>query len=381
MSTNRRIYLDYNATAPLTLAARDAMIGAIADVGNPSSVHAEGRRMRDHVERARQQVATLVGRPREQIVFTSGGTEANWLGVMAVAAVAEKRALPKVVATTAIEHPSLRGAVAALCDRGWAVKEVECDRYGAPNDGSLDGVGLLAVALVNHELGTVVSDELVARARAVGALVHIDAVQAAGKLGLGGLDADSISISGHKIGGPQGVGALAIAVDDGLPVVEGGHQERGRRPGTENTLGIIGFGAAAAASDVDAWPSVATLGEMLEVGLRDIEGVRIHGLEQTPISHGAYEPRVGGTINAGFAGARGESIVMALDLEGIAVSTGAACTSGSIQPSPVLLGLGYTPDQAREAVRFSLGRSTTEDEIKQVLRVLPGIVERARRHR
>lgn len=350
MSTNRRIYLDFNATAPLVPAARAAMIDAMSDIGNPSSVHAEGRRVRDRVERARNQVAALLGRPREQIVFTSGGTEANWLGVMALAAIAEQRGLPKTIATTKLEHPSLEGPVEALIARGWQHAE---------------SASVVAMALVNHELGTIAEIP-------TAPLVHVDAVQATGKLPLVDIKADSIAISAHKIGGPQGVGALAITVDEGLPLVEGGHQERGRRPGTENTLGIIGFGAAAAAIDAAAWEHARALGAEFEAGLRTIDGARIHGDDR---------PRIGTTINVGFAGARGEAIVMALDIEGISVATGAACTSGSIQPSAVLLGLGLSEAQAREGVRFSLGPTTTRDELNHVLEVLPRIVERARRHR
>jgi cysteine desulfurase len=365
MSTKARIYLDFNATAPLVEEARSAMTAAMSEVGNPSSIHAEGRRVRDLVERARNQVATLVGRPREQVVFTSGGTEANALGVLGLAALVERRGGSRVVLTTAIEHPSLRGPIEALANRGWTVHGHGPIGQATSNE----PVGLVAMAAVNHELGTLASLELVAQLRAAGALVHIDAVQAAGRLGLQTIAADSIAISAHKIGGPQGVGALAIAVDDSLPIVDGGHQERGRRPGTENTLGIVGFGAAAAALDLAAWPRVVALGERLEAGLLAIAGTRIHG---------AQHPRIGGTINAGFAGALGESIVVALDLEGIAASTGAACTSGSVQPSAVLLGLGYSREEAREAVRFSLGRPTTEAEIDRVLEALPAIVERAR---
>lgn len=350
MSTNRRIYLDFNATAPLVPAARDAMIDAMSDIGNPSSVHAEGRRVRDRVERARNQVAELLGRPREQLVFTSGGTEANWLGVMALAAVAEQRGLPKIVATTPIEHPSLKGPVEALVARGWRRSDT--------------GATLVAMALVNHEIGTIAEVP-------AAPLVHIDAVQAAGKLSLTDIKADSIAISGHKIGGPQGIGALAITVDEGLPIVEGGHQERGRRPGTENTLGIVGFGAAAVAIEAAGWQHARELGAELEAKLRTIEGARIHGDDR---------PRIGTTVNVGFAGARGEAIVMALDIEGISVSTGAACTSGSIQPSAVLLGLGLSDAQAREGVRFSLGPTTTREELNRVLELLPRIVERARRH-
>ena len=353
MSTNRRIYLDFNATAPLLPAARAAIEEALTVSGNPSSIHAEGRAARHVVERARDRVAALVARPREQVVFTSGGTEANALGVRTLAAAAVQRGLPRIVAASPLDHPSLRGAVAAL---GWPIVPL-----GAP-------AGLVALGWVNHELGTLADPALLAAARAMGALIHVDAVQAAGKLPLA-IDADALAVSAHKLGGPQGAGAVALALDaDG---VDAGHQERGRRPGTENALGIAGFGAAAAAADPAAWPAVAALGDQLEAGLVAL-GARIHG---------ATQPRVGGTINAAFAGATGEAVVIALDLAGIAASTGAACTSGSVQPSAVLLALGYPADQAREAIRFSLGRSTTADDIAAVLAVLPGIVARARRHR
>ena len=328
--------------------------------GNPSSIHAEGRGARDRVERARVQVTNLIERRADQVVFTSGGTEANLLGVAALAAFAERDGRPKVVATTALEHPSLRGAVAALAEQGWEVRTL------LPfTDASLDGIGLLAVALVNHELGALLPAALVERATTDGVLVHLDAVQAVGKIAVP--RADAIALSAHKLGGPQGIGALAIAHDGGLPLVDGGHQERGRRPGTENVLGIVGFGAAAAAIDQHTWPQVAALGDRLERGLVAL-GARIHG-----------DDRVGGTISAAFPGTRGHDIVMALDLAGIAASTGAACTSGTVQPSPVLLALGLPPEQALEAVRFSLGRSTTAAEIDEVLGILPAIVDRARR--
>lgn len=379
MSTNARIYLDFNATSPLVTAARSAMTQALTEVGNPSSIHAEGRRMRDWVERARDHVARLVGRPREQIVFTSGGTEANALGVLGLAAAAERRGLPRVVAAagnerSSIDHPSLRGAVSALLARGWQWRSLPVSPSGRVevDAQAIAGVGVVALSAVNHELGTRLEPSSIAVAKAAGALVHVDAVQAAGKQAFGALEVDALAISAHKIGGAQGVGAVILATDDGLPIVEAGHQERGRRPGTENVLGIIGFGAAASVADPSSWSDVAALGDRLEAGLASISDVRIHGREA---------PRIGGTVNAGFSGARGEAIVMALDLAGIAASTGAACTSGSIQPSQVLLALGYAPDQAREAVRFSLGRTTTADEIDAVLARLPAIVARARAYR
>lgn len=364
MSTNPRCYLDWNASAPLASAARTAIEAALVEAatwGNPSSIHAEGRRARDLVERARDRVAGLAGRPREHIVFTSGGSEANWLGVRALAALAERRGRPRVVATTRLEHPSLHAAIGSLA--GWRVRYVM-----TANDLVADEPpSLVALAVVNHELGTTVDRSLISAGRAAGALIHLDGVQAAGKLALGGLDSDALALSAHKIGGPQGVGALVISEDSELPTT--GHQERGRRGGTENVLGIVGFAAAAAAIDPADWPRVAALGERLEAAILQIADARIHGADRE---------RVGGTINAGFRGARGESVVIGLDLAGIAASTGAACTSGSVQPSPVLLGLGLSADQAREGVRLSLGRGTTEHDIERTIDVLPAIVDRVR---
>ena len=361
MSTNARIYLDFNATAPLVAAARSAMVRALDVLGNPSSVHAEGRAARDLVETARNQVAALAGRPREEVIFTSGGTEANGLGISRLAAEVEQRGLPRVVATTAREHPSLRGAVDALRARGWEVRHV-IDWTDEP----AHGAGLLAIGASNHELGTTV--DLTGATSTHARLVHVDAVQLAGKRSLAAIPAGaSVAISAHKIGGPQGVGALITGIDGGDDL-DAGHQERGRRAGTENTVGIVGFGAAAAAIDLTTWDRVVELGARFEAGLIAL-GARINA---------AGWPKIGGTANAAFPGARGESIVIALDLAGISVSTGAACTSGSIKPSPVLLAIGQSPEEAREAVRFSLGRTTTLEEIERVLAVLPEIVARAR---
>jgi cysteine desulfurase len=387
MSTNPRIYLDFNATAPLIPAAREAMTAALADVGNPSSIHREGRAARDLVERARNQIAALMGRPREQIVLASGGTEANALGVLGLAAAVERRGGPRVVVGSPIDHPSLRGAVLALARRGWEVRMLAVTGDGAlatGPDAIFEGAGLVAYAAVNHELGTLAdTDALAAAARAAGALVHVDAVQAAGKRDLAAIPADALAISAHKLGGPAGVGALALALEDALPLVDGGHQERGRRPGTENVVGIAGFGAAAEAAAASlaagAWREVTALGDRLEGGLLALSGGGLLALPGVRI-HGAGAPRIGGTINAGFSGALGESIVVALDLVGVAASTGAACTSGSVQPSAVLLALGLPPHEARSAVRFSLGRSTTAAEIDAVLERFPPILARARAH-
>jgi cysteine desulfurase len=398
-----RIYLDHNAGAPLLPEARRAMLEALELWGNPSSLHHEGRAARQVVERARNQLAALLGAPREELVLTSGGTEADQLGIIGLAQRAARQGRPRRVAGSRIEHPAIRGAVSYLVrERGWERLELPVSAEGAlqlPEEAQLAAtpIGLVAAAWVNHELGTMQDvAALAAWARRAGALCFVDAVQAAGKaplaplcaaapasLGAGGSGdgaaaVDGVAISSHKLGGPKGAGCVWLRADpaEALPVFEGGHQERGRRPGTENPVAIAGFGAAAAvasaalAAEPEPWAGVRALGERLERGLAALPDTRIHG-------RGA--PRLGGTINAGFAGARGESLVMALDLAGIAAATGAACSSGSVQPSPVLLALGLSPAQAKEAVRFSLGRTTTAAEIDAVLAALPALLERARR--
>jgi len=376
-----RIYLDHNATTPLVAPARAAMTAALDVGGNPSSIHAEGRSARDRIEVARHHIAALVGGATDEIVFTSGGTEADCLGVVGLARAARRAGRPARVLLPPIEHPAVTGAARALADDGFAVETVGVDADGRIDPDDLarrlaGGGAVLAFAAANHELGTVQDvAALAAAAHAAGWLVHVDAVQAAGKQPLAPVAAaaDTVAVSAHKLGGPKGVGALWVRRGTDLaPAWPAGHQERERRPGTENVVGIAGFGAAAAEADPSRFAAVAGLAAHLEAGLSGLDDVVIHG-------RGA--PRVGNTINARFVGALGEAIVIALDLAGVATSTGAACTSGSVAPSPVLLALGLTPDEAREAVRFSMGVSNTPEEIDRVLSLLPPIVKRARRHR
>jgi cysteine desulfurase len=379
-----RVYLDHNATTPLDPRVRQAIAGALAVTGNPSSVHAEGRRARDAVETARRQVAALLGARIEDIVFTSGGTEADALGVIGLGRLARAAGRPAVALVPAIEHPAVHGAASALASEGFRVDAVAVDENGVIDAGALSsgcaaGAAVLAVSLANHELGTVQDVPALARiARDAGVLVHCDAVQAAGKLAVdvAALGADAVAISAHKIYGPTGAGALWIDARHGIaPLVAAGHQERERRPGTENVPGIVGFGEAArwaAGEGLAAQGRVRELRDALETGVRGIEGARVHG---------AGAARVANTLNVGFDGALGEVVVAALDLAGFAVSTGAACTSGTVQPSPVLLGVGVGEERAREAVRFSLGVGTTRDEVEALLEVLPGIVARAREFR
>lgn len=402
MQPRARIYLDHNAGAPLSPAAREAMLAALEHSGNPSSLHAEGRSARQVVERARNQVAELVGAPREEVIFTGGGTEADQLGIVGLAQRAARQGRARRVVTSRMEHPAIQGAVEYLVrERGWEridlavtadgaleLPEVAAGAAsstanatssgGAVGSGGAGGaVGLVALSWVNHELGVMQDAAAIgAWARRAGALIFLDAVQAAGKASLHELPAiaDGLAVSSHKLGGPKGAGAVWLRGDvvEALPVFEGGHQERARRPGTENAVALAGFGAAAAAAELARWGDVVALGARLERGLLALPEVRIHG-------GGARATRLGGTINAGFAGARGESLVMALDLAGISASTGAACSSGSVQPSPVLLALGLSAAQAREAVRFSLGHGLSADDIDAVLAALPAILERVRR--
>jgi cysteine desulfurase len=376
----RRIDLDANATTPLHPAVRAVMAAALGEHGNPSSLHEAGRRARDRVERARAEVAALVG--GGDVVFTSGGTEADALGVVGGARAAVATGRPRRVVTSPLEHPAVKGAAAALAREGFEIAVVPCDAAGridpaAVADALAPGAALASFALANHELGNLYDvAAFAAAARAAGVLVHCDAVQAAGKVALdaGALGVDLLSLSAHKIQGPKGIGALWVRRGVDVAPIVGGHQERGRRAGTENLLGIIGFGEAARVSRETSpvsWARVAALRDRLEEGALAIPGSRLHG-------HRAV--RIGNTLNLGFAGAPGDIVMSALDLEGIACATGAACSSGSVEPSPVLLALGLPRAEAAEGVRFSLGGWTTAEEIDLTLAVLPALIERIRVH-
>ena len=376
------IYLDHNATAPLLPEVRAAMVAALDLWGNPSSIHGPGRKARDAVERARRSVAELIEAAPEEIVFTSGGTEGDNLAIrgLALAAKARRGLAAAHVISSAVEHPAVHGALDELAREGFAVTRLPVDRDGALDPGDLagalrDDTVLVTIAAANHELGTVYPvGELAALARARGALFHTDAVQAAGKIpfGVGRGHLDAVTLSAHKLGGPKGVGAIYVRRGLDLhPLVAGGHQERERRAGTENLPGIAGFGEAcrlARAEREQRAARVAELRDRLEARLLAIPGTRVHGRGR----------RVPGTVNVGFEGAEGGLVLVGLDLEGICVSTGAACTAGSLAPSPVLLALGLPPERAREAVRFSLGGDTTAEEIERAAEVTAAVVARVR---
>ena len=370
-----RVYLDHNATTPVDPRVLAAVTDAMGWAGNASSIHAEGRRARGALETARDQVAALVGGDRFGVVFTSGGTEADFLGVVGLARASGRR---KVV-SSGLEHPAVRAALGVLAAEGVEV----CDVAPGP-DGRLDvervtaalpGAGVLAVQLANHETG-VTQDvtALSAAARDEGVRVHCDAVQAAGKMPVNveTLGVDTLALSGHKLGGPQGTGALWVRPGVELAAAAGsGHQERGRRPGTEAVAALVGLGVAAslgASERLDAMARVTELTQRLETGCIALGG----------LVWGRGAPRVGNTCSVRFEAAAGELVVASLDIEGVASSTGSACTSGSVEPSPVLLAMGASHEAARQTVRFSLGPGTTGDDVDRALLLLPAVVSRVR---
>ncbi|HTY42759.1 MAG TPA: cysteine desulfurase family protein [Thermoanaerobaculia bacterium] len=371
------IYLDNNASTRLDPAVREAMTAAADVFGNPSSLHAEGQRARRAVEEARDEVARLVGGSPGETFFTSGGTEANALALFG--AVAGRRGR---IVLSGVEHPSVREAAARLAAAGCEVVVVPPEPSGALDAGRVlnavvPGTLLVSVMTANNEYGAVFPVAAIASgARARGALFHTDAIQAAGRLPVDAraIGADLLSVSAHKLHGPKGAGALFVR--RGVPLeahTPGGGQEKRLRAGTENTLAIVGFGAAARLAAerrlADA-PAIGRRRGRLERGLLEtVSGSRVVG--------GTVE-RLPNTAAVVFPGASAETLLVRLDLEGVAVSAGSACSSGTLAPSPALLALGLSPAEARSVVRFSLSRETTDVEIDRVLALMPGVVADAR---
>jgi len=366
-----RVYLDHNASSPLRPEARHAVLAALSEHGNASSLHAEGRAARARIEDAREAVAALLGVPAKQVVFTSGGSEAIAAAIRGVTDRAE-RAGGRIVVSS-IEHSAvLEGAKLTARRRGLVVDEVPCERSGRVDADRFserlgEDVVLAALQAANNETGVVQPVEAVGEScLRLGVPFLVDAVQAAGKMTIP--SADLVAISSHKLGGPQGAGALAIR--DGVKLdalIPGGAQERRRRAGTEAVAAIAGFGVAAAAAMGTNLPDLRSRIET--VILATFDGARIHGMDV---------PRLANTVSFAIPGVSGELLAIALDLEGIAVSTGSACASGAVEPSHVLRAMGCTGVESKEAIRVSMGWSTTQDEIDRFLAVLPGVVERLR---
>jgi cysteine desulfurase len=375
-----RAYLDHNATTPLRGEVVAAMVEILRErFGNPSSTHTEGAAARSALEAARAEVAGLLGVAAGEVIFTAGATEAN--NTVVRGAVAARPGRGHVVATT-IEHPSVEEPLRELEARGVAVTRVPVDRDGRLDPGTFaaalrDDTALAAVILANNETGVLQEvAKLAEAAHARGAWLHVDATQAVGKIPVDAvaLGADTLAASAHKLNGPKGTGCLVVRAPVALPaLLVGGGQERGRRGGTENVAGIVGFGVACALARAELpqrEARLAALRDRLWDGIAaSVPGVRRNG-----------DPRhvLPNTLNVEFEGTPGEVLLEALDGEGVAVSAGAACHSGSIEPSAVLLAMGRTPEQARGSLRFSLGPGTTESEIAHALALLPRLVARVR---
>ncbi len=371
-----RIYLDWNATAPLRPQAHAAMAEALGVCGNPSSVHAEGRATRRRIEEARESVAALVGAEPRNLVFTSGGTEANTMALSPSLGTGQGHEPRDCLLIAAIEHPSVLAG-------GRFARDV-IERVPVMPDGRLDLLALerllsglkakglqrplVSVMLANNETGVVQPvSQAAALAQAAGALLHVDAVQGIGRIScnINELGADLLTLSAHKIGGPKGVGAV-IKRDQTLhfadPLIKGGGQERGARAGTENVAGIVGFGAATSAvrrSLAEESACMAALRDRLEAGLK--------ARMPSAIVFGEQAERLPNTTLFAVPGIKAETAVIALDLDGIAVSSGAACSSGKVQPSHVLAAMGVAGPLAQGAIRVSLGPTTTESEVDRFL--------------
>ena len=366
------IYFDHNASTPVRPEAREAMTEALAGSGaNPSSAHREGQRARAAVERAREQVAALVGASPAGVTFVSGGTEGDHLSVAGMALALETRG--RTVAVSAIEHHAVHGAGDLLARLGFHVTHLPVNARGFLDPAALPAAGsdhtLVAVMLANNETGVIQPvAEIAARAHAAGLAVQCDAVQAAGKIPVdfGALGVDALVISAHKLGGPKGIGALILR--DGTPcepLFRGSAHESGRRGGTENLPGIVGFGVAAECAVRELAVENARL---LALRARLESGIR--AAVPDAVIHGERAPRLPNTVNASFPGARSDRLLMALDARGVCVSAGAACASGAVEPSPVLAAMGVPRELAVCALRLSMERGTSADDVDRVIAAL-----------
>jgi cysteine desulfurase len=377
---NQRSYLDYNATAPLRDEVRDAVIAALSLQGNPSSVHAEGRAARAAIEAARVKVARLVGATPEDVIFTSGGTEANALALAAQAGQAWHCYL------SAVEHPSVRSGGRfyrettttipvtsdGVVDLDALARELEKHRPGGWRP-------IVSLMTANNETGAIQPvTEASKIVHEAGGLLHTDAVQAAGRvpLDIGAIGADMLSLSAHKIGGPKGVGALVLREGVSVePLLKGGGQERRRRAGTENVPGIVGFGVAAelAAADLAKAPEVAKLRDELEAGALAIA--------PDAVVLSSRVPRLPNTTCLAVPRAKAETLVIGLDLAGVAISSGSACSSGKVEASHVLSAMGVGPELAQGAIRVSLGFATSNTDIQAFLRAFGELIKRLKQSR
>ena len=384
-----RIYLDHNATTPVEPEVLDAMLPYLSgEYGNAASIHTFGQKARAAVDTAREQVAALVGARPQEIVFTSGGTEADNHAIFGIVSssstsLTSSASSPHII-TTAIEHEAVLNTCQALESRGVSATYLTVDREGQIDlDALRDAMRqnpetvLISVMHANNELGTIQPlEEIGGIAAEAEVYFHTDAVQSAGKIPIdvNSLKIDLLSLSGHKLYAPKGIGALYVRGGTRLrQLLYGGHHQRGFRPGTENVAGIVGLGKAAEMARralAEDTARISALRDKLETGLL----ARVRDSR----ANGARAPRTPNTSNITFPGIEGEALVIALDLKGLACSTGAACSSGAVEPSHVLTAIGLPPEEARASLRFSLGRHTTAADVEFTLQVVPAAVAQLR---
>ena len=378
----QRIYLDHNATTPIHPQVVERMAATLRDTyGNPSSVHHFGQQAKAALDEARSAVAALVGAEPSEVVFTSGGTEGDNFAIRGAAEALEAGGRRHLI-TSAIEHEAVLNTMKALAKRGWRTTVLPVGETGIVSPADLeaalaDDTALVSIMHANNEIGTIQPiGELAGLAHKRGALFHTDAVQSAGKLPIDvkRLGVDLLTTSAHKFYGPKGVGATWVRRGLRLlPILYGGRHERSRRAGTENVAGIVGMGVAARL----AVPTMASDAERL-AALRDhLETAVLAAIPGTAVN-GARAQRVPNTTNISFDRTEAESLLIALDLAGIAVSTGSACSSGTLEPSHVLKAMGLPPHRTQNSIRFSLGHATTAADVERVVAVLPGIVDKLR---
>ncbi|RPJ07511.1 MAG: aminotransferase class V-fold PLP-dependent enzyme [Spirochaetaceae bacterium] len=383
----KSVYMDYNATTPLHPAVKEEMVRSFDLFANASSMHEPGRSARNRVEHVRQQVAAYIGAQPDEIVFTGGGSESNNTVIkMFTCPGCDEHCVHNdrnEIITSAIEHPSVIEAVEYMESMGKKVHFLPVDSTGKISTNAMKKVisertGLVTVMLANNEIGTLQDVRAIADlAHASGALVHTDAVQAVGRIpvNVDELGVDYLSFSGHKFYAPKGIGVLySRRTKPFCRFLHGGHQQAGRRAGTTNTLCIIGMGKALEMVVKESEKTnarVKTLRDRLASGLADlVPDIHVNGNLDSGLSN---------TLNVSFIGAEGEAILLYLDMEGIAVSTGSACSSGSLEPSHVLLATGVGPELAHGSIRFSLGRESTDEDVDYVLEKLPPIMQRVRK--
>ena len=384
----QRVYFDNNATTPVLPEVLEAMRPYFGEqFGNASSIQHHGQETRAAVERARESVAGLLRCRASEVVFTSGGTESDNLAMFGLAKPGEH------IITSTIEHHAVLNASKHLEEKGCEVTYVPVDGRGLVDPDEVkhalrSNTKLVTIMLANNETGVVQAVEEIGRVAAeADVYFHTDAVQAAGKIPIdvNKIGCDLLTISGHKLHAPQGVGALYVRKGTRLePMLYGGRHERSRRAGTENVPGIVGLGKAAELASAGFKrgddSKMAALRDRLERELLAVESTGVNGVAASPHPSEAWvgHPRVPNTTNIYFEGIDGEALVIALDLKGLAVSTGAACSSGAIEPSHVLTAMGLRPDRARASIRFSLGKQNTADEVEVAIGLVPETVARLR---